>query len=99
MVRFTRALAIATLVIAGTPVALSQAQKSAPIPFAFESADLKLLDQAEGLDRQFERRALVYHDAALEQQLGGILTPLLPKNPLEHVEWRLRILRDPMVNA
>src|SRR5581483_8653990 len=39
------------------------------------------------------------HDTALEQQLGGILTPLLPKNPLEHVEWRLRILRDPMVNA
>src|SRR5260370_27103826 len=67
--------------------------------FTFTKVDFKLLEESEALDRQFEKRALVYHDAALEKHLTDLAAPLLPGTPLEHVQWKFRILRDPMVNA
>jgi predicted Zn-dependent protease len=67
--------------------------------FTFTKVDLKLLEECEALDQQFEKRALVYHDAALEEHLTDLAAPLLPSAPLEHVQWKFHILRDPMVNA
>jgi len=55
-------------------------------PFIFNKADLKLLEEWEALHQQFEKRALVYHDGALEKYLTGLATPLLPTAPLEHVQ-------------
>src|SRR6266536_343005 len=80
-------------------VALLPARGQSQPPFVFNKADLKLLKECEALDEQFEKRALVYHDAALERHLTGLTAPLLPTAPLEHVEWKFRILRDPMPNA
>jgi hypothetical protein len=68
-------------------------------PFIFNKADLKLLEEWKALDQQFEKRARVYHDGALEKYLTGLATPLLPTAPLEHVQWKFRILRDPSASA
>jgi len=68
-------------------------------PFAFTKIDLKLLEESEAFDRQLDSRALIYHDPVLEKHLAGIAAPLLPAAPLEKVQWRFRILRDPFVNA
>jgi hypothetical protein len=67
--------------------------------FDFTKVDLQLLEESNAIDRQLENRGLVYHDAGLEEHLAQIAQPLLPKQPLEHVVWRFRILRDPLVNA
>jgi predicted Zn-dependent protease len=85
-------LALAALLGAG---AHAQSQR----PFTFTKADLQLLRQCEELDRQFEKRALVYHNADLEKHLNEVAAPLLPGTPLDRVQWKFRILRDPMVNA
>jgi predicted Zn-dependent protease len=65
----------------------------------FKEPDIKLFEECEAIDRQFERRGLVYHDAAVEKHLADIAAPLVPGAPLERVTWRFRILRDPLVNA
>jgi beta-barrel assembly-enhancing protease len=92
--RAISAAVIATLATA----ALLLAQKQPP-PFTFNKADTKLLGECDALDQQFEKRALVYHDPALEKYLAGLARPLLPSDALEHVKWDFRILRDPTVNA
>jgi predicted Zn-dependent protease len=68
-------------------------------PFVFTKPDLRLLEECDALDRQLEKHALVLHDAALEKYLADLAAPMLPKSPLDRVEWRFHILRDPMVNA
>src|SRR5260370_41033350 len=78
-----------------TPAVSGQSQT----PFTFTKVDLKLLEESEALDRQFEKRALVYHDAALEKHFTDPAAPLLPGTPLEHVRWKFRILRAPTLNA
>ena len=80
-------------------VALLPAKGKPQPPFVFGKVDLKLLEQCEALDRQFEKRALVYHDAALEKHLASLAAPLLPATALEHVQWKFHILRYPAVNA
>ena len=90
-------LGAAVAVFATAALLLAQGQ-SQPT-FVFGKADLKLLEECEALDRQFEKRALVCHDAALEKHLTDIATPMLPAAPLEHVQWKFRVLRNPMVAA
>lgn len=93
--RVISAAVVATLATA----ALLHAQGRPQPPFTFNKVDLKLLEECNALDRQFEKRALVHHDPALEKYLAGLTTPLLPTAPLEHVQWKSWILRDPTVNA
>jgi len=90
---------LAAAVAALATAALVPAQGQSQPPFTFNKVDLKLLEECEALDQQFEKRALVYHDAALEKYLTGLATLLLPAASLEHVQWKLHILRDPTVNA
>jgi predicted Zn-dependent protease len=75
------------------------AQPQTAAPFRFTQIDLKLLEDSNAVDRQLENRGLIYSNPVLERHLADIAKPLLPKDPLEHVQWRLRILRDPLVNA
>jgi predicted Zn-dependent protease len=89
----------AAAVVALRTLALLLGQGQLQPPFIFKKADLKLLEEWEALDQQFEKRALVYHDGALEKYLTGLATPLLLTAPLEHVQWKFRILRDPSVSA
>lgn len=99
MPRHATPLAIAVAAIAGACPALAQAPAKAPQPFAFKDADIKLFEECEALDKQFERRGLVFHNADVEKHLADIAAPLVPGAPMERVVWRFRILRDPAVNA
>jgi hypothetical protein len=91
-------LAVAAAVFATVSLLPAQAQTQQH-PFTFDKNALRLLKESEALDRQFEKRALVYHDSELQKYLEALSVPLLPKDPLEHVQWKFRILRDPAVNA
>jgi tetratricopeptide (TPR) repeat protein len=99
MPRIPKRLTIAVIAIVSIPPLLAQAQKKTKPPFVFKEAEIKLFDECEAIDKQFKRRGLVYHDAAVEKRLADIAAPLLPGAPMERVAWRFRILRDPMVNA
>jgi predicted Zn-dependent protease len=85
--------------VAFAAVACPPAPGQVQPPFVFDKVALNLHRECEALDRQFERRALVYQDAALESRLASLAAPLLPTTPLEHVSWKFRILRHPGATA
>jgi beta-barrel assembly-enhancing protease len=97
MHRFAWALSLGLCAIA--PVIPAAAQISQNSPFLFSKVDLKLLDECKAVDREFEDRGLVFHNGDIERALNEAGTAVAPPGVLENVEWRFRILRDPMVNA
>jgi predicted Zn-dependent protease len=76
------------------------AQTGAPKNFKFTQLEDKLLEEVELIDRQFDKKGLVFGDPALESHLEQIARPILEAaGTPERVHWRFRILRDPSVNA
>lgn len=68
--------------------------------FTFGKVDLDLLEQANVLDRRFEKDGLVLEDEAANAYLFRIGASLIPKGlVLENVSWKFRALRDPEPNA
>jgi predicted Zn-dependent protease len=67
--------------------------------FRFSDPDEKLLEQADELDRQFEKKGLVYHDAKADAYLNTVGGRLVGSAVPERLAFRFHILRDPMVNA
>src|ERR671939_689034 len=68
--------------------------------FKFTKVDLDLLEQVNLLDKQFDKEGLVYNDESVNAYLSRVGGSVLPAGArLENVEWRFRILRDPMPNA
>src|SRR5262249_52894121 len=89
-------LKLAAALLLSLPVAGQKNSKD----FRFSPADEKLLEDANELDRQFEKKGLVYHDPAAEDYLVRIAKNLLAgAQPPDRVSYRFHILRDPMVNA
>ena len=85
------------LILICIPTAASvSAQGKNPPGFVFMPGDLRLLEECAAADQQFERRALVYHDAALEEYLTDLAAAALPAQTPEKVEWQFRILRAPV---
>jgi predicted Zn-dependent protease len=69
-------------------------------PFVFGQVDLTLLEQADLLDAKLAKEGLVYNDKELEAYINQIGQSLLPSGaPPERVQWRFRVLRDPLANA
>jgi len=69
-------------------------------PFRFGPADEKIHEQADEMDRQFEKRGLVYRNPQAEAYLERMGAGLLGKDaPPDRVAYKFRILRDPMVNV
>jgi predicted Zn-dependent protease len=76
------------------------AQNDSPKDFKFSTVDLKLLDEVQELDRQFEKKGMIYRDPRLTSYLEEVASRLMPDIPQpERVEFKCRVLRDPMVNA
>lgn len=73
---------------------------TAPSDFKFGDVDLKVLAEAIELDRQFERKGMVIHDPELTAYLESVGKQLLGNDPPpERVEFKFRVLRDPLINA
>jgi len=76
------------------------AQSGAPQAFKFTPVDAKLLEEVNELDRQLEKKGLVYQDPELTAYLNNVATRMLGDQPApEQVNFKFRVLRDPMVNA
>ena len=67
--------------------------------FKFGKVDLDLLAQIDLLDQRFDKEGLVYHDAALDAYLDGVGKAVLAGKQQENVNWKFRVLRDPIPNA
>jgi len=69
-------------------------------PFVFSKVDTDLLTQADLLDQRFGKDGLVYRDAAVEAYVDRVGQSILPSaTPPERINWRFRVLRDPLANA
>jgi predicted Zn-dependent protease len=76
------------------------AQNDSPKDFKFSTVDLKLLDEVQEFDRQLEKKGMIYRDQGLTSYLDEVASRLMPDIPIpERVEFKCRVLRDPMVNA
>lgn len=75
-------------------------QANAPKDFKFTQIDEKVLDEVETVEHQFEKKGLVFNDPALDAHLEQLAKPILQSaGTPDRVHWKLRVLRDPSVNA
>jgi predicted Zn-dependent protease len=75
-------------------------QDGAAPGFKFTSVDTQVLADVGEFDRQLVKKGLVLEDPALNSYLDSIGKRLIGTRPVpEQVEFRFRVLRDPMVNA
>jgi predicted Zn-dependent protease len=68
--------------------------------FTFTAVDLKLLDQSNQLDKQFQEKGLVYNDPDTAKYIAKVGEAVLPREPApQNVRWQFFVLRDPLPNA
>jgi predicted Zn-dependent protease len=90
---------MAVLVFSLAPLK-AQDQETSAANFKFTKVDSALLDEVVEQNRQLEKKGLVFHDPGVENYVAEIGKKLLvDQPPLENVEFRFRVLRDPMVNS
>jgi len=91
--------ALALLLVSALIPCASGAQPEDAGAFQFTKEDLKVLEECGVIERQFERRALVYHEEALEEHLQAAAHSLPPISNTGNAQWRVGVLRDPAVSA
>jgi Flp pilus assembly protein TadD len=90
---------LAILLIAISPLRAQGGDVSAP-SFNFGTVDNNLLGEVNEYDHQLEKGGLLLHDDDLNDYVQDLGKKLIAHQPqLENVEFRFRVLRDPMVNA
>ena len=101
----SQAICCVLAIAAAMAIAIPLCAQPQPIPepsvaFTFTPVDLSLLEQAELMDKSFEKAGLVYHDDALTAYITRVGTSMLPPGPpLEHVDWKFFVFRCPAPNA
>src|SRR5438105_4388777 len=76
------------------------AKAGPPRRFVFTQTDEKFFNEAEAIDRQFEKKGLVFKDPTLDARVEELVKPMLASvGTPGRVRWMFRILRDPAVNA
>lgn len=92
------ALLVLALLVAGP--CLAQTPSSGPASFKFTQVDLKLLQEVNEFERHLTKKGLVLQDRELNAYVEGIGRQLLgDQPPPEGVNFKFRVLRDPMINA
>ena len=90
---------IMPLVFAGVIVHAQQLDKDAA-SFQFTDIDHQVLQDSDAVDRQYVKKGLVMQDPQLQAYLDSIGKRILGSRPApEQVEFKFRVLRDPMVQA
>jgi predicted Zn-dependent protease len=75
-------------------------QGNAASGFQFTKVDTQVLDEVNEFDRQMEKKGLVLHNPDLDAYLDSVGKRVIGARPApEQVEFRFRVVRDPMVNA
>jgi len=68
--------------------------------FKFGDVDNKLLAEVNEYDRQMDKKGLIFHDPEVERYIEETGRKVIAgQAALENVEFRFRVVRDPMVNA
>lgn len=67
--------------------------------FIFGKVDQDLLSEIKLLDDRFEKEGVVYHDSGLDAYLTRVGMAVVADKKVENVEWKFRVLRDPVPNA
>src|SRR5690348_8252649 len=73
---------------------VGEAQSSGP-----NKAAKSLLEQSQALERRFERRDSVYHNATVEAHLTATAEALLPASAPAYVSWHFLALREPLAGV
>jgi beta-barrel assembly-enhancing protease len=90
---------VVPMVFAGQIVHAQQVDKDAA-SFQFTDVDSQVLQDSAAIDRQFVKKGLVMQDTQLQAYLDTIGKRVLGNRPApEQVEFKFRVLRDPMVQA
>jgi predicted Zn-dependent protease len=80
--------------------ALSAQDRDKVADFQFTQIDLKVLDEANALDDAYAKQGLVLKDPELQAYLDTVGKRILnDRGRPEKVEFKFRVLRDPMVQA
>lgn len=66
---------------------------------ALEEDEQRIWAQSKTEARKLDRSGLVYKDEELERYLGGLVGRLVPADIAATVPFRVRVLRDPSLNA
>lgn len=67
--------------------------------FKFGKIDLGLLKQVDAFDKYMEDHGFIYNDAVVTGYVERVGRSVVPPNPPENVQWRFRVIRDPVPNA
>lgn len=97
----TEATKLAVLALAAV-LAGCASTRVAPVSSEFEPDardELELWNQSQALDQRWDEAGFVYQDDALELYLQGIADELLPHMQAGGAAVRVRVLRDPFLNA
>jgi Zn-dependent protease with chaperone function len=87
------------LVFAGQVADAQQVDKAAA-GFRFTDIDSQVLQDSDAVDRQYLKKGLVMQDPQLQAYLDSIGKRVVGSRPApEQVEFKFRVLRDPMVQA
>jgi len=71
-----------------------------PPDFHFGKPDLKLLEEANQIDEAYARKGLIVTDPEINSYLEFVGNKVLANQPpLQYVNFKFRVLRDPIVNA
>jgi Zn-dependent protease with chaperone function len=96
--RFTHALVFFFFCICAA--ANAQGQDNAAAQFQFTKVDTQVLDDANEFEHQLDKKGLVLQNPDLQAYLDSIANRVIGARPApEQVQFRFRVLRDPMVNA
>jgi predicted Zn-dependent protease len=97
--RFTALLAL-TFVLVSPNSTCAQELKKAAAEFQFTEVDTRVLQDSDAIDQVYAKRGLVLQDPELLSYLDSVGKRILGNRPIpEHVDFKFRVLREPMVQA
>jgi predicted Zn-dependent protease len=78
----------------------AQDQDKEAAQFKFQDVDQKVYNDSNAIDDLYAKKGLILHDADLQAHIDSIGANILGSRPIpERVQFRFRVLRDPMVQA
>jgi Zn-dependent protease with chaperone function len=98
--RRTGGSSLVAILLLSVSAARAQEGETSATSFKFATVDDKLLDEVNECNRQLEKKGLIFREPSVESYVEAVGRKLIVNQPpLEKVEFRFRVLRDPMVNA
>jgi hypothetical protein len=93
-------VSLMAVLLLSLPLSRAQDQETSAANFKFTKVDKTVFDEVNECTRQMEKKGLVFRDPGVQSYVEAIGKKLLANQPpLENVEFRFLVAREPMVNA